>query len=260
MTHRGFITPFQARFGRVPDISDLLAFRFWEPVYYLDPEESFPHSKEKKGYWVGTAENVGDALTYWIIPEEEGRLRKPIARSVVRSASDPKLENRRLDPVDEELEEEIATKLSEIFGSNRSIDDTRVNTRVRRDKPIHNRKHLRNKKKSSSNSPIEGRPSATDGNRMQNQDLIDVIDLQNEQDHSTDERATDRHSSKGLMAKDGPDYGASRSPADAGLPTIPRIFREIGGPTSGSNRGGCWTRRWSTHGRQDRRQSLHSKD
>ena len=64
MTHRDFITPFQARFGRTPDISDLLAFRFWEQVYYLDPEESFPNSKEKKGYWVGTTENIGDALTY----------------------------------------------------------------------------------------------------------------------------------------------------------------------------------------------------
>ncbi len=71
------------------------AFRFWEPVYYLDPEP-FPHSKEKKGYWVGMAENIGDALTYWIIPEENGRLlKKPAPRSVVRSATDPIRENRR---------------------------------------------------------------------------------------------------------------------------------------------------------------------
>ncbi len=29
-THRDFITPFQAHFGRTPDISDLITFRFWE--------------------------------------------------------------------------------------------------------------------------------------------------------------------------------------------------------------------------------------
>ena len=115
MTHRDFITPFQARFGRTPDISDLLAFRFWEEVYYLDPEESFPNSKEKKGYWVGTTENIGDALTYWIVPEEEGRLRKPIARSVVRSVSDPIRENRRISQVDEDLESEIAKKTKRDF-------------------------------------------------------------------------------------------------------------------------------------------------
>ncbi len=55
---------------------------------------------------MGTAENVGNALTYWIIPEENGRLlRRPIARSIVRSAADPIRENGRLTSVDEELED-----------------------------------------------------------------------------------------------------------------------------------------------------------
>jgi hypothetical protein len=46
-----------------PDISALLSFHFYEPIYYLDVEEPTPLSKEKAGYWLGVADNVGDALT-----------------------------------------------------------------------------------------------------------------------------------------------------------------------------------------------------
>ncbi len=42
------MTPQQARFGRIPYISELLAFRFWGHMYYLNADEAFPHSKEKK--------------------------------------------------------------------------------------------------------------------------------------------------------------------------------------------------------------------
>jgi len=36
-------TPMEALTSQTPDISPLLSFHFWEPVYYLDPsDESFP--------------------------------------------------------------------------------------------------------------------------------------------------------------------------------------------------------------------------
>jgi hypothetical protein len=80
----GGLTPTQVACGYVPDISALLHFRWWEPVYYLDDDGSFPSdSKEKLGRWVGVAENVGDALTWWILTEDT---KKVIPRSVVRSA------------------------------------------------------------------------------------------------------------------------------------------------------------------------------
>ena len=82
------ICPVQALQGTTPDISFLLHFSFYEPVYYRidssEPDLNFPSSSnEKKGYWVGFADNQGDSLT-WRIPTEDTQ--KIIICSGVRSA------------------------------------------------------------------------------------------------------------------------------------------------------------------------------
>ena len=66
------ICPVQALEGTTPDISFLLHFSFYEPVYYRidssEPDLNFPSSSnEKKGYWVGFADNQGDSLTCRIL-------------------------------------------------------------------------------------------------------------------------------------------------------------------------------------------------
>ena len=63
------ITPMQAKFGPIPDISKFLHFRWWEPVYYLDLE-----GVEHRGHWAGIAEHIGDELTWWIVSEETGKI------------------------------------------------------------------------------------------------------------------------------------------------------------------------------------------
>ena len=77
------MTPHQFRHGVMPDISAILQFTFYQKVFYLDHEETFPSSKERAGRWVGLAKNIGDALTCWILDEQSKRL---LARSVVRPA------------------------------------------------------------------------------------------------------------------------------------------------------------------------------
>ena len=82
------ICPVQALEGTTPDISFLLHFSFNEPVYYRidssEPDLNFPSSSnEKKGYWVGFADNQGDSLTWRILTEDTQRI---IIRSGVRSA------------------------------------------------------------------------------------------------------------------------------------------------------------------------------
>ena len=82
------ICPVQALEGTTPDISFLLHFSFYEPVYYRidssEPDLSFPSSSnEKKGYWVGFADNQGDSLTWRILTEDTQKI---IIRSGVRSA------------------------------------------------------------------------------------------------------------------------------------------------------------------------------
>ena len=82
------ICPVQALEGTPPDISFLLPFSFYEPVYYRidssEPDLHFPSSSnEKKGYWVGFADNQGDSLTWRILTEDTQKI---IIRSGVRSA------------------------------------------------------------------------------------------------------------------------------------------------------------------------------
>ena len=95
--------PAQVAGGDTPDISHILCFYWMEPVLYLDPNEKFPASKEKPGFFVGFADCVGDALTFKILLDD---MQTVLHRSVVRSANDPKHRNRRVkfhDEVEEEM-------------------------------------------------------------------------------------------------------------------------------------------------------------
>ena len=60
----------------------MCCFHFWEKIYYHVPDNSFPESKELPGYFLGVANNVGDALTFIILSED----RQHLHRSVIRSA------------------------------------------------------------------------------------------------------------------------------------------------------------------------------
>ena len=82
------ICPVQALEGTTPDISFMLHFSFYEPVYYRinssEPNLNFPSSSnEKKGYWVGFADNPGDRLTWRILTEDTQNI---IICSGIRSA------------------------------------------------------------------------------------------------------------------------------------------------------------------------------
>ena len=82
------ICPVQALQGTTPDVSFMLHFSFYEPAYYRidssEPDLDFPSSSnEKKGYWVGFADNQGDSLTWRILTEDTHKI---MIRSGVRSA------------------------------------------------------------------------------------------------------------------------------------------------------------------------------
>ena len=82
------ICPVQALQGTTPDVSFMLHFSFYEPVYYRidssEPDLNFPSSSnEKKGYWVGSADNQGDSFTWRILTEDTQKI---IICSGIRSA------------------------------------------------------------------------------------------------------------------------------------------------------------------------------
>ena len=77
--------PLEVCTGITPDISALLEYTFYEPVYYLSADTHFPSSSnEKPGRFVGIAETVGDALTYKILTDDT---KKIIYRSAIRTAT-----------------------------------------------------------------------------------------------------------------------------------------------------------------------------
>jgi hypothetical protein len=84
----GWRTPTEWLLGYTPDITVLLQFYFFEPVYYQELDGKFPQDpKECLGRFVGgIAETIGsNAITFKILTKK----RKIIYRSVVRSATKP---------------------------------------------------------------------------------------------------------------------------------------------------------------------------
>ena len=75
--------------GYMPDISHYTDYTFYDPVYYYDAEEKFPSTKEQIGHWLGPTKNCGDALTYWILTEDD----QILARCTIRTATGPDTQN-----------------------------------------------------------------------------------------------------------------------------------------------------------------------
>lgn len=69
----GTQTPAGYANNTVTDISPLLLFSFWQPVYYLThpSDRSFSGDfEEKRGRWVGISENIGGYMTSIIITKD----------------------------------------------------------------------------------------------------------------------------------------------------------------------------------------------
>ena len=87
--------PLFALTGITPDISIILLFPFYQPVFYATYDQNFPsESEERAGYWVGFGEHCGDAMTHKILDHDTQKI---IYRSAVRpkKSSTP---NHRLAP------------------------------------------------------------------------------------------------------------------------------------------------------------------
>jgi hypothetical protein len=98
-------TPLRQAYGTDNDISPMLYFSFYEPVYYLVDETTFPsESKELCRQWVGVSENVGHFMTYKILTDDTRRI---IHRSNICSAADPNARNLRLDLLNDKPPEVI---------------------------------------------------------------------------------------------------------------------------------------------------------
>ena len=100
-------TPLQYCTGITNDISPLLCFDFYEPVYFHMDDTPFPSvSKELHGHWVGISENVGNFMTFKVLTDD---MLKVIHHSNVCSACDLASKNLCLDPLNENFPEVITS-------------------------------------------------------------------------------------------------------------------------------------------------------
>ena len=57
--------------GITTDISIILLFTFYQPVFYATYDQHFPsESEERAGYWVRFWEHCGDAMTHKILDHD----------------------------------------------------------------------------------------------------------------------------------------------------------------------------------------------
>ncbi len=80
-------TPFEATIGETPDISSLLSFDFYDPVWYYDETAAFQAPKRQLGRWLGEAKDFGQAMCYWVLSDTA----KPIVHSTVQPIPKDKL-------------------------------------------------------------------------------------------------------------------------------------------------------------------------
>ena len=85
--------PLQVLYGVTPDISIILLYTFYQPVFYATHDQHFPSdSEERAGFWVGFAEHCGDSLTHMVL---DAVTLKIIYRNALRPRT-PKDPNERL--------------------------------------------------------------------------------------------------------------------------------------------------------------------
>jgi hypothetical protein len=80
-------TPYELVTGNTPDISEYIAFSWYQPVYYYD-RTNFREERELIGRWIGVAHNKGQGMCFWILPKSG----IPIARTTLRAISEAELQ------------------------------------------------------------------------------------------------------------------------------------------------------------------------
>ena len=128
-------TPIEKCHGYTPDISALLLYQFWEPIYYLMDEDT-PKSKEKKGRCLSLSHNIVDKLTYFIYCEDSVRV---VSWSVIQSVEPLKgsILNKSLEPTPFPSQESSVSQES-AYSFNHTSDSEKIRRKSPRLNPTEN--------------------------------------------------------------------------------------------------------------------------
>jgi hypothetical protein len=126
--------PYTMVTGQTADILKFMHFHFWQEVFV----ESHKENKRKElARWCYPADNVGDALTYWVLLDNTKEL---VPRSNVRPAKDPLFPNLRLRPHTDNLRNMPLVEMVDEAEAAESPDvsDTPGEPQTARKSPIYN--------------------------------------------------------------------------------------------------------------------------
>ena len=91
----------EAYSGSTPDISPLLQFYWWQPVYYKLDDSDLPlNTREGSSCFVGITEHVDHSLTYKVLTDKTNKI---IHCSAIRSADQTGKMSSQLDPFNGEV-------------------------------------------------------------------------------------------------------------------------------------------------------------
>jgi hypothetical protein len=97
----GWRTPLKKLNGQTPDISTLITYHLWEPVYYMIEDALFPSDPtERTRHFVGISEHVGNAMTYKILTDDTNKI---IHRSSIQTGLKPHKRNMRANAITGEM-------------------------------------------------------------------------------------------------------------------------------------------------------------
>ncbi len=114
-------TPLFVATGSTNNISPLLAFRWYQKVYYKIEEPGFPsESREGTGRFVGLANHVGHVMTFKVLTDDTHKI---LYWSNIRSAENPDEPNLRIDLLGGEISPPIVKSRQEEQNSSEEIDN-----------------------------------------------------------------------------------------------------------------------------------------
>jgi hypothetical protein len=103
-------TPHELVTGNTPDISEYTDYQWYQTIWYLDQDASFPEDKRKLAKWLGVAHRVGQALCYYILTSNG----KVLVRSSVQALTEEELQATNVQNAIATLDQNIMSAIPEM--------------------------------------------------------------------------------------------------------------------------------------------------
>jgi len=106
-------TPMEILIGDTPDISEYMAFHWYQPIWYIDGA-SFPDDKKKIGRWLGVSHRVGQAMCFWILTENATVISRTSVQAISRDELKTITVTDKLKDFDQRIDSRIGNDLANI--------------------------------------------------------------------------------------------------------------------------------------------------